>query len=102
MLALDVEKRLGDFSLQASFDTAGGVTALFGPSGAGKTTLASMIAGLIAPDRGHIVLDETALFDSQRGINVPAHRRRARRALDTRRLHGSSVVVDRRWCGRCD
>jgi len=76
VLALDVEKRLGDFSLQASFDTAGGVTALFGPSGAGKTTLASMIAGLIAPDRGHIVLDETALFDSQRGINVPAHRRR--------------------------
>ena len=76
MLALDVEKRLGDFSLTASFDTAGGVTALFGPSGAGKTTLANMIAGLITPDRGRIVLDGTVLFDSDRRINVPAHRRR--------------------------
>jgi molybdate transport system ATP-binding protein len=76
VLALDVEKRLGDFSLRASFDSAGGVTALFGPSGAGKTTLANMIAGLIAPDRGRIVLDGAALFDSDRRINVPAHRRR--------------------------
>ena len=76
MLALEVEKRLGDFSLAAGFTTAGGVTALFGPSGAGKTTLANMIAGLIAPDRGRIVLDETVLFDSAARCNVPAHRRR--------------------------
>jgi len=76
MLALEVEKRLGDFSLAAGFSTAGGVTALFGPSGAGKTTLANMIAGLIAPDRGRIVLDETVLFDSAARCNVPAHRRR--------------------------
>jgi molybdate transport system ATP-binding protein len=76
VLALDVAKRIGDFSLTASFDSAGGVTALFGPSGAGKTTLANMIAGLITPDRGRVVLDDTALFDSDRRINVPAHRRR--------------------------
>jgi molybdate transport system ATP-binding protein len=76
VLALDVEKRLGDFALAASFDTAGGVTALFGPSGAGKTTLANIIAGLIVPDRGRIVLDGTVLFDFDRRINVPAHRRR--------------------------
>ena len=76
MLALDVEKRLGDFSMKASLDTAGGVTALFGPSGAGKTTLANIIAGLIAPDHGRIVLDDTVLFDTERRINVPAHRRR--------------------------
>jgi molybdate transport system ATP-binding protein len=76
VLALDVEKRLGDFSMKASLDTAGGVTALFGPSGAGKTTLANIIAGLIAPDHGRIVLDDTVLFDAERRINVPAHRRR--------------------------
>src|SRR5258708_3684218 len=76
MLALDVEKRLGEFSLAARFETAGGVTALFGASGAGKTTLVNMIAGLIAPDRGHIRLNDTVLFDSANRINVPAHRRR--------------------------
>jgi molybdate transport system ATP-binding protein len=76
MLAVDVEKQLGAFSLQASFKTEGGATALFGPSGAGKTSLANMIAGLIVPDRGRIVLDDVVLFDSNARINVPAHRRR--------------------------
>src|SRR6266567_934426 len=76
MLAVDVEKRLGDFSLAARFETAGGVTALFGASGAGKTTLVNMIAGLIAPDRGRIRLDDTVLFDSAARIDLPAHRRR--------------------------
>jgi molybdate transport system ATP-binding protein len=76
MLVLDVEKRLGDFFIHASFASAGGVTALFGSSGAGKTTLVNMIAGLIAPDRGRIVLDRTALFDSAAGIEVPVHKRR--------------------------
>jgi len=76
MLAVDVEKRLGDFSLAARFETAGGVTALFGASGAGKTTLVNMIAGLLSPDRGRIRLDDTVLFDSAARIDVPAHRRR--------------------------
>jgi molybdate transport system ATP-binding protein len=76
MLALDVEKRLGEFFINARFESAGGVTALFGSSGAGKTTLVNMIAGLIAPDRGRITLDRTALFDSSAAIDVPVHRRR--------------------------
>ncbi len=76
MLALDVEKRLGEFFIGARFESVGGVTALFGASGAGKTTLVNMIAGLIAPDRGRIVLDHATLFDSTTGINVPVHRRR--------------------------
>jgi molybdate transport system ATP-binding protein len=76
MLALDVEKRLGEFFIKVSFESTGGVTGLFGASGAGKTTLMSMIAGLIAPDRGRIVLDHATLFDSASGIDVPAHRRR--------------------------
>jgi molybdate transport system ATP-binding protein len=75
MLAVDVEKRLGTFALAARFTATGGVTALFGPSGAGKTTLVNMIAGLIAPDRGTIAIDDTLLFDAGAGINVPPHRR---------------------------
>jgi molybdate transport system ATP-binding protein len=76
MLSVDIEKRLGDFALAASFASEGGVTALFGPSGAGKTSIVGMIAGLIAPDRGRIALDGEVLFDSATGMNVPPHRRR--------------------------
>ncbi len=76
VLAVDVEKQLGTFKLAARLQAAGGVTALFGPSGAGKTSLVNMIAGLLTPDRGSIALDDTVLFDAAAGINVPPHRRR--------------------------
>ena len=76
VLAVDVEKRLGQFSLIAKFAAEGGATALFGPSGSGKTTITNLIAGLIAPDRGRIALDDSVLFDSATRTNVPPHRRR--------------------------
>jgi molybdate transport system ATP-binding protein len=75
MLAVDVEKRLGNFTIKAKFEAAGGVTALFGPSGSGKTSVVSMVAGLVAPDRGRIQSGSTLLFDSSGGLNVPPHRR---------------------------
>jgi molybdate transport system ATP-binding protein len=76
MLAVDVEKKLGDFTVAARFASAGGVMALFGPSGAGKTTIVNMIAGLVAPDRGRIALGDHILFDSAMRVNVPPQRRR--------------------------
>jgi len=75
VLSFTATKQLGEFSLDVAFEAAAGVTALFGPSGAGKTSIANMIAGLINPDRGRIVLDDEVLFDSS-GVNVPPHRRR--------------------------
>ena len=75
MLFLDVEKRLGDFRLAARFETEARVTALFGPSGAGKTTLINMIAGLLAPDRGRIMYRGKLLFDAAGKVNLPPHRR---------------------------
>ncbi len=76
MLAVDVEKQLGALRLGVRFQAARGATALFGPSGAGKTSVVNMIAGLLAPDRGSITLDDTVLFDAAKAINVPPHRRR--------------------------
>ncbi len=76
MLAVDVDKELGALKLSVRFEAAGGATALFGPSGAGKTSLVNMIAGLVTPDRGAIALDDTVLFDAAAGVNVPPHRRR--------------------------
>lgn len=75
MLSVDIEKRLGDFNVSAKFDTAGGVTALFGASGSGKTSIVSMIAGLLDPDRGRIAIDGEDVFNSQTRINLPPHRR---------------------------
>jgi molybdate transport system ATP-binding protein len=75
VLFLDVEKRLGDFRLAARFETEARVTALFGPSGAGKTTIINMIAGLLAPDRGRIMYRGKLLFDAAGKVNLPPHRR---------------------------
>lgn len=76
MLRVNVIKVLGATTVEAAFDSAGGVTALFGPSGAGKTSLINMIAGLLRPDDGQIELDGEILDDSARRVHVPAHRRR--------------------------
>lgn len=76
MLFVDVEKRLGAFPLAARFEAEGGVTALFGPSGAGKTSIINMIAGLIAPDRGRIMYRGRVLFDAAGKVNLPPFRRR--------------------------
>jgi molybdate transport system ATP-binding protein len=100
MLAVDVEKRLGAFDLAAKFEAAGGATALFGPSGAGKTSIVNMIAGLVAPDRGRIALDETVLFDSGARINIPAHRRRIGYVFQEGRLFPHLTVAQNLDYGR--
>lgn len=76
MLRVDVEKQLGEFSLSACFASEGRVTGLFGASGAGKSSLINMIAGLLRPDRGIIVIDGETVDDTAAGIHVPTWRRR--------------------------
>ena len=76
MLRVDVSKRLGEFAIEASFANEGRVTGLFGASGAGKTSLINMIAGLLRPDRGVIAIDGETLDDTSTRTHVAAHRRR--------------------------
>ena len=76
MLRVDVSKQLGAFPIEASFASEGRVTGLFGASGAGKTSLVNMIAGLLRPDRGTISIDGETLDDTSRRIHVAVHRRR--------------------------
>jgi molybdate transport system ATP-binding protein len=81
---VDVTRRLGDAHIDVAFTAGNGLTALFGPSGAGKTSLLNMIAGLVRPDRGHIVVDGETLFGT--GIDVPPDRRRAGYVFQDARL----------------
>ena len=104
MLSVSVEHRLGDFRLDAAFDSESGLTALFGRSGAGKTSLVNAIAGLIRPDRGRIALDGTLLTDTERGVFVPARRRRIGYVFQEGRLFPHLTVRQNllygRWFGR--
>jgi molybdate transport system ATP-binding protein len=76
MLRVDVSKQLGEFFIEATFASEGRVIGLFGASGAGKTSLINMIAGLLRPDRGTIAIDGEMLDDAAVRLHVPAHRRR--------------------------
>ena len=76
MIALDVDLEQGSFSLSARIELDSRAAALFGPSGAGKTTILDSIAGLRTPRRGSIAVDGRVLFSSSARINLPPHQRR--------------------------
>jgi molybdate transport system ATP-binding protein len=65
----------GGFELADQFEAAAGVTALFGPSGAGKTTILNIIAGILQPREALVCLDDQTLVDTTRGIALPPERR---------------------------
>jgi molybdate transport system ATP-binding protein len=75
MLEFDARCRLGSFSLDARFSSDARVTALFGRSGAGKSTVLNLIAGLARPDSGRIAVDGRTLYDAAAGIDLPPHGR---------------------------
>ena len=75
-LRVTARKRLGSFSLDVDFAIQGERIGVFGPSGGGKSTLVSLISGLLHPDHGLIEVDGETLCDTEKGINVPIEHRR--------------------------
>lgn len=71
-----------------------GTIGLYGPSAAGKSTLLALIAGLIKPSQGWLILDGECLYDSKRAINVPIHRRRIGMVFQDSRLFPHLNVRD--------
>ena len=76
MIDLDIALAQGTFTLAAAVRLDAPATALFGPSGAGKTTVLDAIAGLRTPERGRIAMDGRVLYSSHDRVNVPPHHRR--------------------------
>jgi molybdate transport system ATP-binding protein len=72
---LFLNKNAKDFSLDVSFSASDGITVLMGASGAGKTTILRLIAGILTPDEGSIILNEQTFFDSDKKINLPIQAR---------------------------
>jgi molybdate transport system ATP-binding protein len=75
MVEFDARHRAGAFALDAAFSAGPGITALFGRSGAGKSTILNLIAGLRRAAQGRISAGGRLLFDSAAHIDLPAHRR---------------------------
>lgn len=94
MIRVAVRKALGDFALDAAFDAPNGVTAIFGRSGCGKTSLVNAVAGLLRPDSGRIAVGDTTLFDSAAGIDLATRHRRIGYVFQDARLF-PHLSVDR-------
>lgn len=75
-IIVEAEQMLGAFRLDAGFSSGSGVTALFGRSGSGKTSLIRVIAGLTRPDHGRVSVNGDILLDTESRIFVPKHKRR--------------------------
>ncbi len=90
-LQVDIQAQLGDLSLDVQFDAPVGVTVLFGPSGAGKTSVINAIAGLIKPDAGRISLGKQVLYDGQNSVAV--HRRKVGYVFQDARLFPHMTVL---------
>ena len=93
MLNVRFSKAIGSLFLDAEFEVEeGSITAIFGRSGAGKTSIINAIAGLTLPDDGNITIGESTLYSHNMGINLPIHRRRIGYVFQSDRLFPHMTV----------
>jgi molybdate transport system ATP-binding protein len=106
---IDIAIRRGDRMVRVAFQSSDGLTALFGPSGAGKTSVLDAVAGLVRPQSGRICVANRVLFDADRKLDLSPERRAcgyvfqdnrlfAHRSVSQNLLYGWDLVPpDRRW-----
>jgi len=75
-ISVCIKKTIADFCLDIAFEAADETLALLGASGCGKTLTLRAIAGLVKPDVGRIEVNGRVFFDSERGINLSARKRK--------------------------
>jgi len=99
MLSVDIQKKIGAFSLNVSFNTDEGVTGILGASGCGKSMTLRCIAGIDKPDHGRITLDDTVLFDSEKGVNQQPQERKVGYLFQNYALFPNMTVEKNILCG---
>jgi molybdate transport system ATP-binding protein len=92
-MKLRLKHNFGDFSLDLSLEAGAGITALFGRSGAGKSTIINAVAGLLRPDEGYLEVDGETLMDTARGLHMPPHARRFGTVFQDARLFPHLTVA---------
>ncbi|WP_299028895.1 molybdenum ABC transporter ATP-binding protein [uncultured Sulfitobacter sp.] len=75
-MKLSLRHSFGGFSLDLELNAGAGITALFGQSGAGKSTIINAVAGLLRPDRGRLEVAGEVLMDTESALHMPPHKRR--------------------------
>ena len=98
-LMVDIEKRLGSFTLVSKFETENEAMALLGASGCGKSVTLKCIAGIMKPDRGRIELDGEVLFDSEKHIDLSPQERRIGYLFQQYALFPNMTVLQNIMCG---
>ena len=99
MLSVNIQKKIGAFRLNVSFNAEDGVTGILGASGCGKSMTLRCIAGIDKPDEGRIVLDGVTLFDSGKGINLPPQKRKVGYLFQNYALFPNMTVEKNILCG---
>ena len=101
-LYVDIEKRCGDFKLKVCFETDRELLAILGASGCGKSLTLKCIAGIEKPDKGVIKLNKRVLYDSVKGINLPARKRKIGYLFQNYALFPHMTVMQNIMCGTKD
>jgi molybdate transport system ATP-binding protein len=89
---VDIAIRRGERTIRAAFNASGGITALFGASGAGKTSVLDAVAGLVRPDSGRISVADRVLFDAGSGVDLTPERRACGYVFQDNRLFPHRTV----------
>jgi molybdate transport system ATP-binding protein len=99
-LSVAIKHKLGAFALDARFESAGRLTALFGPSGAGKTAIVKIIGGLVRSDEARVAVGGQVLIDTAKNIFVPKEKRRIGYVFQEPRLFPHLTVKQNLGFGR--
>ncbi len=99
-LHITLQHRFTGFTLDVAIEAPAGVTALFGRSGSGKTTVINAVAGLLRPDQGKVVADGVTLTDTAAGVNLPPYLRRIGYVFQDARLFPHLTVRQNLLYGR--